>query len=200
MQALAVEAVSGSDALLCTPHRFEDGRGSFCEIYNARTFAAAGIDAEFVQDNLSVSLKRGTIRGLHFQRPPAAQAKLVRVVSGAILDVVIDLRPGSPCFAVPITVPLDAGSPSWLYVPVGFAHGFCTLADNTAVLYKVTSYYAPEADDGIHWRDEDLEVPWPVERQVALLSNKDQGLPSFASYRARPAFSPYPGPPSFRIW
>jgi dTDP-4-dehydrorhamnose 3,5-epimerase len=159
--------------------RFEDSRGSFSETYSRAGWAAAGIDLEFVQDNQSLSRAAGTVRGLHFQRPPMAQAKLIRVLQGAILDVVVDIRPGSPRFRRFTAVELDAREGSQLFVPAeGFAHGFCTLLPGTVVLYKVSAPYAPEHERGILWCDPALAIPWPVPPDAAVLSDRDRGNPT----------------------
>lgn len=163
--------------VVLTPRRFDDPRGFFSEVYNQRRFAAAGVDAAFIQDNHSRSGPVGTVRGLHFQRPPFAQAKLVRVLKGAILDVVVDLRKASPTFGRHVAVELSAAAWNQLYVPAGFAHGFCTLEPDTEVFYKVDAYYSAEHDGGILWNDPALGIDWPVSAEAALLSDKDQRLP-----------------------
>ncbi len=169
--------------------RFGDHRGYFAEVYNRKRFAEAGIDLDVVQDNHSLSGPRGTLRGLHFQKPPAAQAKLVRVVRGAIADVVVDCRRGSPTFARHVMVELDAASGDQIYCPRGFAHGFVTLEPDTEVVYKVDAYYSPELDSGIRWDDADLAIAWPVAPEHLVLSEKDRGLPRF---RDLPAIFTYP--------
>ena len=166
--------------LLLEVRRFADSRGAFAETYSRRDFSALGIAEDFVQDNWSRSDQVGTIRGLHFQRPPHAQAKLVRVLRGRILDVVVDLRRSSPRLGQHASVEIVAGDGRMLYVPVGFAHGFCTLESMTEVAYKVTADYAPESDGGIAWDDPDLGIEWPVPRRRAVLSDKDARLPRFA--------------------
>lgn len=166
--------------LLLEVRRFADGRGAFSETYSRRDFAALGVDEEFVQDNWSLSEAAGTVRGLHFQRPPHAQGKLVRVLRGRILDVAVDLRRSSPRLGRHVAVELAAGDGRALYVPPGFAHGFCTLEPMTEVAYKVTADYAPEADGGVIWDDPDLGIAWPVGRRDAVLSEKDRRLPRFA--------------------
>jgi len=171
-QRLAIEG-----PLLISSRRFGDDRGFFVETYNARDFAAIGIPDHFVQDNHSYSAAKGTIRGLHFQLPPRAQAKLVRVVRGAILDIVVDIRRSSPTFGRHVAVELSAANGLQLYVPVGFAHGFCTLEPDTEVAYKVTEFYDPELDRSIAWDDPDLGLPWPVESGTAVLSEKDRRAP-----------------------
>jgi dTDP-4-dehydrorhamnose 3,5-epimerase len=163
--------------LLITGRRFGDHRGLFAESYSMRDFAALGMADHFVQDNHSLSASEGTIRGLHFQLRPRAQAKLVRVVHGAILDIAVDIRCASPTYRQHVAVELSATSSDQLYVPVGFAHGFCTLMPNTEVIYKVTAPYAPELDRGIAWDDPDLALPWPVASASAVLSPKDRSAP-----------------------
>jgi len=154
---------------------FKDPRGSFFEIYSSRSFADQGLDIGFVQDNCSHSVSAGVIRGLHFQKKPHAQAKLVLVLTGKIYDVIADLRESSPTFLKWEAFELSASEPRMLFVPRGFAHGFCTLEPHTRVLYKVDALYAPSSDSGIRWDDPDLAVSWPV--SSPLLSEKDQRLP-----------------------
>jgi dTDP-4-dehydrorhamnose 3,5-epimerase len=174
-----VERLAIPDVLLITPKKFGDDRGFFSETFNVKTFAAVGIRAPFVQDNHSLSGEVGTIRGLHFQTPPHAQAKLVRVPRGRILDVVVDIRRGSPTYGRHVSAELSAKNWAQLYVPVGFAHGFCTLEPDTEVIYKVDGYYAPANDAGIIWSDPDLGIPWPVKTGKAKTSDKDAKLPRF---------------------
>lgn len=167
---------------LVRPRRFIDRRGSFSETYSRAAWAAAGIDLEFVQDNQSLSHAAGTVRGLHFQRAPMAQAKLVRVLQGAILDVVVDIRPRSPRFRRFAAVELGAADGTQLFVPAeGFAHGFCTLLPDTVVFYKVSAPYAPQHERGILWCDPDLAIPWPVAREAAVLSDRDGDNPPLAT-------------------
>ena len=168
-------AVAGP--LLITARRFGDHRGFFLETYSAPDFAALGIGDVFVQDNHSLSAAVGTVRGMHFQVPPRAQAKLVRVLRGAILDVVVDIRRSSPSFGRHVAVELSAENARQLYVPVGFAHGFCTLRPETEVAYKVTDTYAPDCDRGIAWDDPDLALPWPFGGRDVQLSDKDRRAP-----------------------
>lgn len=168
------------ELVLISPARFGDDRGFFSETYNERAFAELGIAARFVQDNHSLSRNKGVVRGLHFQAPPHAQGKLVRVVRGSILDVAVDIRQGSPTFGKHVVVELSAANWRQLWVPVGFAHAFCTLEEDTEVIYKVTDYYAPECDAGIIWNDPDLGIAWPVSAAQALLSAKDMTLPRLA--------------------
>jgi|SRR5690606_628948 dTDP-4-dehydrorhamnose 3,5-epimerase len=157
------------------PDVFEDARGFFMESYNRRTFRQLGITLEFVQDNHSLSASAGIIRGLHFQRGPMAQSKLVRVLTGAIYDVAVDIRPDSPTFGQWVGVVLSEENKRQLFIPQGFAHGFCTLVPDTQVLYKVDQYYSPEHDAGILWNDPDLAIDWPV--RSPKLSEKDRNLP-----------------------
>jgi dTDP-4-dehydrorhamnose 3,5-epimerase len=164
---------------LLQPRRYDDVRGSFSETWSRAAWAAAGIAIEFVQDNQSLSRSAGTVRGLHLQRPPAAQAKLVRVLQGAILDVVVDIRPQSPTFRRFVAVELDATGGRQLFVPAeGFAHGFCTLVPDTVVFYKVSAPYAPRHERGILWCDPALAIPWPVTPAAAVLSDRDRVNPT----------------------
>ncbi|HYL48502.1 MAG TPA: dTDP-4-dehydrorhamnose 3,5-epimerase [Stellaceae bacterium] len=169
------------DILLVTGNRYQDGRGWFRETYSDRAFAEAGIDIAFVQDNESCSVHAGTVRGLHYQLPPFAQAKLVRVLQGAIFDVAIDLRVGSPTFGRHVTVRLDASRDDALFIPAGFAHGFCTLVDDTIISYKVSTVYAPSYERGIRWDDPALGIRWPAVSQHAVVSSKDAAWPALAT-------------------
>ena len=157
-----------------------DSRGSFSEVYSAEALARAGIAIEFVQDNHSCSALRGTVRGLHFQTPPFAQHKLVRVVRGAIWDVALDLRRSSPTYGRHVGVALSAREWNQLLVPIGFAHGFATLEPDTEVIYKVSARYAPEHDRGVRWNDPALRIRWPVAEGEVRLSDKDRALPALA--------------------
>ncbi len=168
-----------TDVLLIRPRKFEDARGYFSETFSAPAAAKAGLPENYIQDNLSLSRKTGTIRGLHFQTPPFAQAKLVRVIRGRILDVAVDLRKGSPHYGQHVAVELSGSTLDQLFIPEGFAHGFCTLEDDTEVFYKVTAPYAPANDAGIIWNDPDLGIKWPVNAQDAVLSDKDAKHPPF---------------------
>ncbi|WP_372619421.1 dTDP-4-dehydrorhamnose 3,5-epimerase [Falsiroseomonas sp.] len=170
--------------LLIAARRFGDARGVFAETYSRRDFAALGIAEEFVQDNHSVSTSIGTLRGLHFQLPPRAQAKLVRVLRGRVLDVAVDLRPGSPTHGRHIAAELSAENGLMLYVPVGFAHGFVTREANTEVAYKVTDTYAPDCDRGLAWDDPALGIAWGVAPDAAILSDKDRRWPRLAELGA----------------
>jgi dTDP-4-dehydrorhamnose 3,5-epimerase len=172
-------------ALLIRSKRFRDRRGRFAETYVKRDFVDAGLDVDFVQDNQSLSIEPGTIRGLHFQAPPMAQAKLVRVLRGRILDVIVDLRRSSTRFGKHISVELSEENGDQLFVPAGFAHGLCTLEPNTEVLYKVDAPYSAEHDGGIHWADPELAIPWPVTESSVVLSDKDRKLPALSTSTVR---------------
>ena len=165
------------------PRRFEDPRGVFCETYSKRALSAMGIEVEFVQDNHSISIERNVVRGLHFQIPPFAQDKLIRVARGSAFDVVVDLRRASPTFGKHVATVLSADNWRQLLVPAGFAHGFCTLEPNTEVLYKVSRFYSPQHDRGVLWNDPDLEIGWPVAAEDALLSDKDLQYPRLRDLR-----------------
>lgn len=174
---IAVEPLAIPDVRIVRPKKFGDARGFFSETYSASAFADAGIPDVFVQDNHSFSAAAGTVRGLHFQRNPRAQAKLVRVIRGRILDVVADLRRSSPTYGRWVAAEISAEAWNQIYVPVGFAHGFCTLEPDTEIAYKVTDTYAPAEDGGVFWQDEDLAIDWPVSPERAILSDKDRLLP-----------------------
>jgi dTDP-4-dehydrorhamnose 3,5-epimerase len=166
--------------LLVSVRRFADARGAFVETYNRRDFTAVGIADEFVQDNQSLSVTPGTVRGLHFQLHPHAQAKLVRVLRGRILDVAVDIRRGSPTFGRHVAAELTGENGHMLYVPAGFAHGFVTREPDTEVAYKVTALYAPECDRGLAWDDPALGIGWQVDPAAAILSDKDRRWPVLA--------------------
>jgi dTDP-4-dehydrorhamnose 3,5-epimerase len=168
------------DVLLISPNRLGDERGFFSETYNRRALAEAGFDKTFVQDNHSLSGRRGILRGLHFQRPPHAQDKLVRVTRGAVFDVAVDIRRGSPTFGQWVGEELSAENWRQLLVPAGFAHGFVTLTETAEVLYKVTDYYAPEAEGGLLWSDPALAIDWPVAAAEVLTNARDGAWPSLA--------------------
>lgn len=175
------------DVVRIVPKRLADARGHLVESWNRRAWVEAGLPVvDFCQDNQSFTRQAGTVRGLHFQRPPHAQAKLVSVLRGRIMDIAVDLRKGSPTYAQHVAVELDDETGASLFVPKGFAHGFCTLAPDTLVLYKVDAQYEPEADAGVYWADETLNIAWPVAPGAAHLSLKDEKLP-----RLRDLISPF---------
>lgn len=162
------------------PRLFSDRRGRFHESWNRRAFSAAGITTDFVQDNVVVSSKAGTVRGLHFQVPPAAQAKLVFVACGAILDVAVDLRAGSATYGRHTAMTLSAASGEQIYIPTGFAHGYCSLADDTVVVYKVDAFWSLEHEGGLLWNDPALGIDWPVAPENAVIADRDRALPRLA--------------------
>ncbi|MFC5373001.1 dTDP-4-dehydrorhamnose 3,5-epimerase [Brevundimonas faecalis] len=172
---------NSSPALLRAP-RFGDARGWFMETYSEARAIAAGFDVRFVQDNQSFSANIGTIRGLHFQRPPHAQAKLVRCVRGSIRDYAVDLRHGSPTYGRWVGATLTAEGGEQLFVPVGFAHAFITLEPDVEVAYKVSDAYAPDCDGGIAWNDPTIGIDWPLPASGAILSDKDRILPTLAEF------------------
>lgn len=180
-----IEPTPLAEVLVVTPRVFPDARGFFLESYNRETWEAHGIDTVFVQDNHSKSA-RDTLRGLHFQLPPMAQVKLVRCVRGAIWDVAVDIRVGSPTFGRWFGVELSAANFRQLLVPVGFAHGFCVLSDEAEVLYKTSAVYSRAHEQGIAWDDPDLAISWPVAEP--LLSDRDRRALSLAEYRAGTPF------------
>ena len=163
------------------PKRFEDARGWFSETYQRDRFKAAGIDSDFVQDNHSYSRPAFTLRGIHFQTPPHAQAKLVRCLRGRIWDMAVDLRAQSPTYGQWVAAELTAAAGEQLYVPAGFGHAFLTLEPDTEVAYKVDAVYAPESDAGIAWDDPDLAIPWPIDGAPEL-SDKDTKLSAFKDF------------------
>jgi dTDP-4-dehydrorhamnose 3,5-epimerase len=176
--------------VLLKPKLHRDSRGFFSESYNRQTFGELGITAQFIQDNMSFSRQAGTIRGLHYQVPPFAQTKLVRCIHGAILDVAVDLRDGSPTFGTHVSCILTAENMHQLFIPVGFAHGFSTLSPNTEVQYKVDAGYAPEYERGIACDDNDLAIDWNLHGRSAVLSEKDKNLPSFRDLKYEFLYEP----------
>jgi dTDP-4-dehydrorhamnose 3,5-epimerase len=179
---MEIEDTSIPDVRLLKARYFTDHRGYFVETYNKRAAQELGLNCDFVQDNQSLSIKRGTVRALHFQTPPKAQSKLIRVARGSIYDVAVDLRSGSPTYGRWTAMTLTAQSGGQLFLPRGFAHGFCTLEPDTEVAYKVDEYYAPELEQGILWNDPTLAIEWPVAPADAVLSKKDRALGSFAEF------------------
>ena len=172
---MQIERTALDGVLLLHPKKHGDARGFVSETFKISALRDAGIADEWVQDNHSFSAQAGTIRGLHFQAPPMAQAKLVRVLRGAILDVVLDIRRTSPTYGQHIAVELSAENFAQLYIPAGFAHGFCTLTDDTEILYKVSAEYAPAQEGGVLWNDPDLAIAWPV--REAVTSPRDAQWP-----------------------
>ncbi len=177
---MKVERLAIPEVLLLTPARYSDGRGFFSETWSQQRYQEIGIPGPFVQDNHSFSAQRGTVRGLHLQVEPNVQGKLVRVTRGAIWDVAVDVRRGSPTFGQHAAAELTAENWQQLWVPGGFLHGYCTLEPDTEVIYKVTAPYDKAAERGVIWDDPDLAVPWPIQPAHAVLSDKDRVLPRFA--------------------
>lgn len=177
---MLIEPTEIPDVKIVTPRRFADERGFFSEVFSARAFETVE-SRPFVQDNHSWSAHPFTIRGLHFQTPPCAQGKLVRVARGRVLDVAVDLRRSSPTFGRHVAVELSAANWRQLWVPTGFAHGFCTLEPDSEVLYKVTDYYSAEHDFGMAFDDPALGVAWPVAPDRAIVSDKDRKHPRLAA-------------------
>lgn len=166
--------------LVITPRRFGDDRGFFSESWSKRAFANLGINADFVQDNHSLSAVKGTVRGLHFQAPPHAQAKLVRCGRGRIFDVAVDIRRGSPTYGNWFGTELSFENAKQLFVPVGFLHGFMTLEPESEIIYKCSDFYAPECDGAVHW--DSCGIDWPLERIEPVLSEKDAAAPALAAF------------------
>ncbi|MEM9618747.1 MAG: dTDP-4-dehydrorhamnose 3,5-epimerase [Pseudomonadota bacterium] len=181
---LDVQKTSLDGVLILTPTRFGDDRGFFSETYNERRFIEIGVDIRFVQDNHSRSVQKGTVRGLHYQAPPFAQAKLVRVAAGKILDVAVDARPRSPTFGKHIAVELSAENGAQLFVPEGFLHGFATLEPDTHVIYKVNNYYDRDSDGAVRWNDPDLAIDWGFSENEATLSEKDAAAPFWKDFKS----------------
>jgi dTDP-4-dehydrorhamnose 3,5-epimerase len=175
IHATAIPAVK-----LLVPSRIKDPRGFFSETYRRDEFEAAGLPLDFVQENHSLSIQQHTIRGLHYQTHPFAQAKLIRVVRGRIFDVAVDLRSSSQTYGKHVFAELSADNWQQLFVPIGFAHGFCTLESNTEVVYKVSNYYSRAHDFGVAWDDPDIGIEWPINNAEAILSDKDKVQPRLA--------------------
>jgi dTDP-4-dehydrorhamnose 3,5-epimerase len=172
-----VEALEIADVKLITPQRFKDPRGFFSETWKQATFAAAGIPGPFIQDNHAVSTGAGVLRGLHCQTGPNAQGKLVRCTKGAIYDVAVDIRHGSPTFGSYVGFEISADNWTQIWVPVGFLHAYCTLTEETEVIYKVTTPYDKASERGVIWNDPDIGIRWPIAACQAILSDKDKVLP-----------------------
>ncbi len=170
-----------SEIKILKPVRHADSRGFFSEVYRENVLSGHGIDVRFVQENHSLSASKGVLRGLHFQIPPFAQAKLVRVTAGSIFDVAVDIRWGSPTFGRHVALVLSASEWNQIYIPEGFAHGFCTLEPNSEVVYKTSKYYSAEHDRGLYWNDPALGIEWPISAPGdVVLSAKDQQHPKLA--------------------
>jgi len=165
---------------ILVPRRHQDARGWFSETYNQETFRRAGIDLAFVQDNQVFSAPKGVVRALHYQAAPAAQAKLVRVLRGAICDVAVDIRRHSPTFGQHVRVILSAENGQQLFIPVGFAHGYATFEPNTEVFYKVTAFWSPEHERGLLWNDPALGIDWGISEGEAILTERDRRHPRLA--------------------
>lgn len=176
---ITVESLAIPNVKLLRPKVHQDDRGYVCEIIHEKQLEEIGNPIACVQENQSLSKFKGTVRGLHFQKPPHAQAKLVRVLRGRIWDVVVDIRPHSPTYGQHVGAELSQDEVTQMFIPVGFAHGFCTLADDTVVLYKMSHFYTPAAEGGILWNDPALGIKWPVDPAAAILSGKDEKLPLF---------------------
>jgi dTDP-4-dehydrorhamnose 3,5-epimerase len=175
---LVIQQFEIPGVFLITPPRHGDARGWFSETYNHRAFRDALGDLVFVQDNQSFSAAPGTLRGLHYQTPPAAQDKLVRVLQGSVLDVAVDIRHGSPTFGRHVSAVLSADNGAQLFVPKGFAHGYLTLEPDTEVLYKVSAYYSREHEAGIAWDDPALAISWGVDAVALTIAARDAAFPS----------------------
>ena len=179
------EALDIPDVIKIVPRSFKDDRGEFMETFKTSAFnEAVGGEVDFVQDNQSFSLKPNTVRGLHFQTPPLTQGKLVRCVSGSIIDVAVDARIASPSYGKWVSAELTAENNCQLWVPEGFLHGFATLVPNTIVQYKCTNYYSPECDENIFWNDKSLNIDWGIDPDHAILSDKDITAPSFKDFKS----------------
>jgi dTDP-4-dehydrorhamnose 3,5-epimerase len=175
-----IVALAIPDVKIIRAKKVGDHRGYFSETYSKRVFEAAGLALDFVQDNHSLSAEVGTVRGLHFQVPPFAQDKLLRVIRGAVFDVAVDIRRGSPTFGQHVSAIISAEEWNQILVPTGFAHGFCTLEPDTEVLYKVTRFYSPQHERGLLWNDPALGIAWPVAADEARLSDNDHKHPRLA--------------------
>jgi dTDP-4-dehydrorhamnose 3,5-epimerase len=177
---LEVRPLGLEGVLEIVPCKFGDARGFLSETYNRDSFRAAGLDIDFVQDNHSHSAAKGVLRGLHYQLPPSAQDKLVRVVRGSIFDVVVDIRKSSPSFGKWVGLEVSAGAWNQIFVPKGFAHGFVTLEADTEVIYKVSNLYAPKLDRAIRYDDPEIGIDWPISASSVQVSDKDRAAPRLA--------------------
>ena len=182
--SLKVESLEIQDVKLITPARFTDERGYFSETFQRKALQDAGISAHFIQDNQSLSVEKGTVRGLHYQAPHFAQAKLVRVLSGAILDVVVDVRPEAPTYGQWVKAELSAANGVQIFVPRGFLHGFATLEPNTVILYKVDAPYSREHDGAVFWNDPSFGIDWGIGEDKAVVSAKDAMAIRFVEFKS----------------
>jgi dTDP-4-dehydrorhamnose 3,5-epimerase len=182
MSNFSSERLSIPDVILIRVRKFRDSRGHFLETFRKSDFADFGVGCDFVQDNQAFSAQPGTTRGLHFQVPPHAQAKLVRVLHGSVYDAVVDLRHGSPTYGKWCGAKLTADGGEQIFVPRGFAHGYCTLEPDTVVAYKVDAYYAPHSEAGLAWNDPEIGIDWTVPESSVLVSEKDKEWPSLRSF------------------
>jgi dTDP-4-dehydrorhamnose 3,5-epimerase len=181
---MEIEKTALPGVVLITPPRFGDHRGFFSESYSRAKLSQAGIETEFVQDNHSLSREQGTIRGLHFQAPPHAQDKLVRCGRGALFDVAVDIRTGSPTYGQWVGYELSFENGRQLLVPAGFAHGFMTLEPGTEIVYKCSDYYAPETEGALLWSDPEIGIDWPLGDAAPVLSDKDAAAPGFLGFQS----------------
>ena len=181
---MKIERLAIPEVFAVVSQAFGDARGSFTETWRASALAEAGFERPFVQENLARTASAGQLRGLHFQRAPHAQDKLLQVVAGKIFDVAVDIRPGSPTLGKWVGVTLSADEPRLLLVPRGFAHAYLTLTDDCAVIYKVTDYYAPQAEAGLAWNDPALAIDWPMPASRITTNDRDARWPSFAEMMA----------------
>jgi dTDP-4-dehydrorhamnose 3,5-epimerase len=179
---MQVEHLAIPEVLLLTPRRHGDERGWLSEVYSRKAMADAGLPGEFVQDNQAFSPARGTLRGLHLQVAPKAMAKLVRVIRGAVFDVAVDVRSGSPTYGRWVAAELSAHNGAMLYVPRGFAHGYCTLTPNAEVLYKLDGYYAPDCERGVLWNDPDIGIDWPIPHAELTINARDRETPPLSKF------------------
>lgn len=188
MGKIKVTQTNLADVLILEPAVFGDHRGFFTESYSDKDFKEAGIKFDFIQDNHSLSTQAGVVRGLHFQKGQAAQTKLIRVVTGAVLDVIVDMRKGSPTYGQHEGYILSESNHRQLLVPKGYAHGFVTLTDNVNFLYKCDNYYDAQADGGISFKSPELNIQWPIDLDKAITSEKDAAQPTFAEFEAENPF------------
>lgn len=179
---MQIEKTSLPDVLILTPRRFGDARGWFSEVWNKQVLAAQGITYDFVQDNHSYSRDVGTVRGLHFQAPPHAQAKLIRCGRGCVFDVAVDIRKGSPTYGKWVGTELSAECGRQLLIPAGFLHGFVTRTPDAELLYKCSDVYAPECDGAVRFDDPDLGIDWGIDAAAAILSDKDRAAQSMRTF------------------